>query len=135
MRKRSILLTLLAMALLGAGVSAAAAGAAAQKDPLGGNKKTLGEELARNPKLVAKLQPLLPQGMEIQVAAKDFKKMEVFAAALHAARNIGIPFEQIKARMILMDNLAKVIHTLDPTADAKAEARKAEAQAKEDLKG
>jgi hypothetical protein len=132
MRIRSILLTILVISLLGATLAAAAG--AAQKDPLGGNKKTLGEELSRNPKLVAKLQPLLPKGMDIQAAAKDFKKMEVFAAALHAARNTGIPFDQIKARMILMDNLAKVIHTLDPTVDAKAEAKKAEAQAKEDLK-
>jgi hypothetical protein len=126
---RFILLTLFGVALLGTTVPAAP-----QKDPLGGNKKTLGEELARNPKLVAKLQPLLPKGVDIQAAAKDFKKIEVFAAALHAARNTGIPFEQIKARMILMDNLAKVVHTLDPTVDAKAEAKKAENQAKEDLK-
>ncbi len=132
MRLRFTLVALFAVTLLGAMVPAAAA--TPQKDPLGGNKKTLGEELVRNPKLVAKLQPLLPQGMDIQAAAKDFKKMEVFAAALHAARNTGIPFDQIKARMILMDNLSKVIHTLDPTVDAKAEAKKAEAQAKEDLK-
>jgi hypothetical protein len=108
---------------------------AAQKDPLGGNKRTLGEELAHNPKVTAKLEPMLPKGMDIQTAAQGFKKLDDFAAALHAAQNIGIPFVQLKARVISGDTLVKAIHFLDPAADAKAEAKKAEDQAKQDLKG
>jgi hypothetical protein len=107
----------------------------AQKDPLGGNKRTLGEELAHNPKLTAKLEPLLPKGMDIQTAAGGFKKLDEFASALHAAQNIGVPFVQLKARMISGDTLVKAIHFLDPTADSKAETKKAEDQAKQDLKG
>lgn len=130
MKVRLLFVTFIVIVFLGA----AGAAATPQKDPLGGGKKTLGEELARNPKLMAKLQPLLPQGMDILAAAKGFKKLDDFAAALHVARNIGIPFDQIKARMIAGDKLVKVIRALDPTADAKAEAKKAENQAKEDLK-
>lgn len=130
MRARSFFLTLLAVLFF----AAHALPAAPQKDPLGGGKKTLGEELARNPKLTAKLQPLLPQGMDIAAAAKDFKKIEQFASALPAARNLSISFDLIKARMIAGDSLVKAIRTLDPTVDAKAEAKKAQDQAKEDLK-
>jgi hypothetical protein len=108
---------------------------AAQKDPLGGNKRTLGEELAHNPKLTAKLEPLLPKGMDIQMAADGFKKLDDFTSALHAAQNAGIPFVQLKARVISGDTLLKAIHFLDPTADAKAVVKKAEDQAKQDLKG
>jgi hypothetical protein len=129
-RAKFLLLTLLALFLLGAGTSLAEP----QKDPLGGGKKTLGEELARNPKLTAKLQPLLPEGMDIAAAAKGFKKIEQFASALHAALNLRIPFDHIKARMIAGDNLVKAIRALDPTVDAKAEAKKAEDQAREDIK-
>jgi hypothetical protein len=128
----SLIAVMAGVLALGAALTAQGA---AQQDPLGGNKRTLGEELAHNPKLTAKLEPLLPKGMDIETAANGFKKLDDFVSALHAAQNIGVPFVQLKARIISGDTLVKAIHFLDPTADSKAEAKKAEDQAKQELKG
>ncbi len=95
----------------------------------------MGEELARNPKIAAKLKPLLPEGADIDAAAKGFKKLEDFATALHVAQNLKIAFSLVKAKMIAGEKTERVIRDLDPTVNAKAEARKAENQAKEDMKG
>ena len=63
---------------------------------------------------------------------------------MHVSRNLGIPFDQLKARMV--DNptlqesgdspvsLGKAIKELRPEADATSEVKKAERQAKEEIK-
>jgi len=55
---------------------------------------------------------------------------------VHVAHNLGIPFNDLKAKLTGPDgeSLGKAIHDLKPDADAKAEARKGKKQADEDMK-
>lgn len=101
-----------------------------------GGKKTVGEQLARDSRLSSKLQGLLPANTNIQDAAKGFKDRGQFIAALHVSRNLNIPFDQLKMKMTGKPpmSLGKAIHELYPNADAKAETKKAEHQAKKDIK-
>jgi hypothetical protein len=51
--------------------------------------------LEHNPKLGSKLQPLLSD-MAPQDAAKGYKAIDDFLAAVHAAHDVGVPFSQFK---------------------------------------
>jgi hypothetical protein len=53
----------------------------------------------KNPKLEARLLPLLPAGMNIPDASQGFKNWGQFVAAVHVSNNLGIPFADLKARM------------------------------------
>ena len=60
-------------------------------------------------------------------------------AAAHVSHNLNIPFDQLKAKMTGPDreSLGKAIHNLKPDLDlriAEAEAKKAEKQAKDEIK-
>jgi len=95
-------------------------------------------EIAGNPALNTKLQPLLPTGTTIDDASSGFKNVGQFVAAVHVSNNLGIPFDQLKAKMV-SDNasLGDAIHALKPAQtkdEVNAEVKKAEAQAKEDTK-
>jgi hypothetical protein len=89
-----------------------------------------------NPALVARLQPLLPPGMALATAATGFKNEGQFVAALHVARNLNIPFTQLKAEMNGADHhsLGQAIHDLQPTANVKSAVKTAEHEAKADIK-
>lgn len=99
------------------------------------NKKTPGELLTQNTKLASRLQGLLPQGTNLQDAAKGFKNLGQFVAAVHVSHNLGIPFDQLKATMTgpPPKSLGEAIHELKPDANANAEAKKANKQAKKDM--
>lgn len=101
-----------------------------------GKKKTVSELLAQNTKLASKLQALLPEGTDLQQAASGFKNLGQFVAAAHVSHNLNIPFDQLKATMIgpPSKSLGQAIHELNPNVDAKAEAKKANKQAKADTK-
>lgn len=94
------------------------------------------QRIAANPALVARLQALLPAGMTVESAATGFKNEGQFIAALHVSHNLNIPFAQLKAEMTGTDHdsLGQAIHTLQPTADAKAAAKTAEQEARADIK-
>jgi hypothetical protein len=96
---------------------------------------SLSAKLAKNPQLASKLQALLPPGTNLQTAAQGFKNLGQFVAAVHVSKNLGIPFDQLKAAMIgpPKESLGKAIHQLAPTADAKAALKTAEKQAHQDL--
>jgi hypothetical protein len=93
--------------------------------------------LSSDTKLASTLQkrlgPLLPSGMSLTDAASGFKNLGQFIAALHVSHNIGIPFEDLKSEMMSGHSLGKTIKELKPEADSKAEANKANKQAKEDM--
>src|SRR5262249_28006584 len=97
--------------------------------------KSISQKLAANPKLDSKLQSLLPAGTNLQTAASGFKNLGQFVSAVHVSHNLGIPFDQLKAKMVgpPSESLGKAIHDLKPTANAKAETKKAESEAHEDL--
>jgi hypothetical protein len=89
------------------------------------------------PQLVTKLQPLLPPGTDMQVAATGFKNLGEFVAAVHVSHNLNIPFDQLKLRMTGTEpkSLGQAIKELKPSANAEAEVKRAEAQAKKDEGG
>jgi hypothetical protein len=53
----------------------------------------------RNQSLEARLQPLLPSGMSASDASKGFRNWGRFVAAVHASRNLNIPFQSLKLKM------------------------------------
>jgi hypothetical protein len=90
--------------------------------------------MPKNPKLVAKLQGLLPAGMTVEQAADGFKNQGQFIAALHVSNNLGIPFEDLKASMVTDGmSLGSSIQALKPTSDATTETERANKQARADL--
>lgn len=96
----------------------------------------IAQHISSHPQLESRLQPLLPSNMTIADAAKGFKNEGQFIAALHVSHNLNIPFAQLKAEMTEKhpDSLGQAIQDLRPGVNAKTEARRAESEAKEDLK-
>ena len=93
--------------------------------------------LDRNQYLSSILKPMLPARTTMTDAAAGFKKQKDFIAALHASRNLGISFNEIKSRMTaehrmsLNDALREIRPEMTKNL-AKAEAHKGEEQAKDD---
>jgi hypothetical protein len=99
-----------------------------------GNPVPFINRIDANPALVAKLTPLLPSGVTLDAAAKGFRNEGQFIAALHAAKDLGISFTDLKNEMITgHDSLGQAIHDLKPTADAKGSAKTAEGEARADI--
>jgi hypothetical protein len=106
---------------------------------------TVSDRLEKNTKLSSNLEKLLPAGMTAQTACAEFRNLGQCVAAVHVSHNLGIPFADLKGKMIGTAatatsaatkpmSLGGAIQALAPTADAKQEAKKANAQAKEDMK-
>lgn len=95
--------------------------------------------LADNQNLSSRLQPLLPANTNLQTAAAGFKNQGQFIAALHIAKNLDIPFNQLKADMTPPtghDSLGQAIHALRPDLTSKTvsqNVKRAEHQAKTDV--
>ena len=53
----------------------------------------------KNPRLEARLQPMLPAGMTVQDASQGFKNWGQFVAAVHVSNNLGLDFNAVKAAM------------------------------------
>ncbi len=86
------------------------------------------------PRLHAKLKPVLNRGARMEVAAEGFRSAEQFATVAHAARNTGVPFMVLKDRVVNDGRtLADAIHESKPEIDAKAEVARAQEAAKSDL--
>jgi hypothetical protein len=95
-------------------------------------------EITENPGLAFKVQPLLPQGTTLEAASNGFKNPGQFVAALHVSENLGISFNQLKDKIVTDKNsLGDAIQALKPTVtkdQVNAEVKKAESQAKDDMK-
>jgi hypothetical protein len=98
-------------------------------------QSSVSTRLSSNTKLAGKLQSLLPPGTDLQTAASGFKNLGQFVAAVHVSHNLGIPFDQLKAKMQgpPTESLGKAIHQLKPDANAKAESKTAESEAHQDM--
>ena len=98
-------------------------------------ESSVSDHLQDNTKLASKLQSLLPQGTNLQQAAQGFKNLGQFVAAVHVAHNLGIPFDQLKAKLMgpPTESLGKAIHSLKPDVKSSAEAKKGQKQAKQDM--
>jgi hypothetical protein len=110
------------------------------EDSKGGNFLA---RIERNPELSQKLQALLPKSgpnSKLAGAAMGFKTEGQFIAALHAAKELGIPFDQLKMEIMSTNppmKLGQAIHALKPNLTEKEIDKvtdKAEKEAKEDEK-
>jgi hypothetical protein len=97
------------------------------------DKKTAGELLKQNTKLSSNLQGLLPNGTNVQDAAKGFDHLGEFVSAVHVSHNLGIPFDQLKTELMNGSSLGQAIHKFKRNVDARQEAIKANQQALDDL--
>jgi hypothetical protein len=91
-----------------------------------------------NPALKAKVTSAL-NGMDLKTALTGFKNDGQFMAAVNVSKNLGIPFADLKAKMMgpPHESLGQAIHALKPgiTEDAaKKDAETAEKEAKLTLK-
>lgn len=98
----------------------------------------ISDQLADNTKLSSKLLSFFPQGTtlaQLQQDAQGFKNLGQFVAAVHVSHNLGIPFDQLKAKMIgpPTESLGKAIHALKPDANSTQESKNATKQAKQDI--
>jgi hypothetical protein len=105
-------------------------------------------------KLTSKLQMqgLLPANADLRDTCSAIRGLDNCVAALHAGHNLGLDFNCLKSDLTGVHtatdmssckstrgnkamSLSKAIHVLKPDADSKAEAKNAEKQAHDDLKG
>ena len=90
--------------------------------------------LPKNPQLVARLQALLPGDMSVEQAAHGFASQDDFVATVHASRNLGVSFRDLKARIVTDEmDLGQAIHALKPKANVRRELKRARKQAEADL--
>lgn len=92
--------------------------------------------LSHNTAIAGKIKTLT--GEDAQTACGGFKNVGQCVSAAHVAKNLDIPggFDALKAKVTGTGavSLGKAISGLAPKADAKAEAKKANKQASDDLK-
>jgi hypothetical protein len=108
---------------------------------------------ALNPtsKLSGNLQELLPTGIKPQEVCANFTHLGPCVAAIHVSHNLGIDINSLVCDMTLKPigsntcpqgtasgtkgmSLGGAIQALDPDADSKSEAKKANREAKQDIK-
>jgi len=92
--------------------------------------------LSHNTAIAGKIQALT--GQDAQAACAGFKNLGQCVAAAHAAKNLAIPggFDALKGKVTGSDavSLGKAIEELSPQTNGKAEAKRANKQASDDLK-
>jgi hypothetical protein len=58
------------------------------------------QKLQKNTNLASKLQSRLPAGTDLNTAAAGFRNLGQFVAAVNVSNNLGIPFSELKTRMV-----------------------------------
>jgi hypothetical protein len=85
------------------------------------------QKLARNTNLAAKLQVRLPAGTNLLTASSGFRNLGQFVAAVNVSNNLGIPFAQLKTRMVDdRMSLGQSIQALRPSVDSQFVVKRAE---------
>lgn len=89
------------------------------------------QKLQRNTNLASKLQSRLPAGTDLTLASAGFRNLGQFVAAVNVSNNLGIPFWQLKTRMVDRGmSLGQAIQDARPrTTDTIVVARRAETDA------
>jgi hypothetical protein len=100
------------------------------------SRLSISGRISSSTQLNAKVQALLPSGMTLNQASKGFTSERQFLAALHASKDLNIPFAQMKSEMTGgdHDSLTRAIQELKPAADATTAARAAQAEAAADIR-
>ena len=89
------------------------------------------EKLQKNTNLAAKLTARLPAGTDLMAASAGFRNLGQFVAAVNVSSNLGIPFDQLKTKMVTDGkSLGQAIQALKPVASATVEAQHAEYDAR-----
>lgn len=71
-----------------------------------------------NPELERRIGFLLPAGLSVRQAATGFGDQGQFVSAVHVSRNLGIPFDQLKSKVVDQRlSLGQAIQSLRPDAD------------------
>jgi hypothetical protein len=96
----------------------------------------IARKISSHPQLAAKVAALLPAGLTLNQTSKGFKNQGQFLAALHASKDLSIPFAQLKAEMTGKDHdsLGVAIHELKPAVNARTAAKTADQEADADVK-
>lgn len=78
--------------------------------------------MRQNTALASSVQPLLPKGADVTQAAAGFQNTTQFMTTVHAAHNMNIPFDQLKARTTGKGHVSldKAARQLRPDLDEKA---------------
>jgi len=111
-----------------------------------GSEQSVTQKLTDNTKLADRISKLT--GMSATSACQGFKNLGQCVAAAHVAKNLDIPggFTALKDKMLGISpnetstatskpmSLGKAIQALDPSANVKAETKKAKQQADQDAK-
>jgi hypothetical protein len=95
--------------------------------------KTFSNHLAEDKNLSSKLASLLPADTNLQDASAGFKNLGQFVAAVHVSKNLGIPFTDLKAKMMDGQSIGMAVKFLSLKSDADTEAKRAQKQAESDL--
>ncbi len=110
------------------------------------HQPTVNDILTKNSAISGKIQTLT--GMSATQACAGFKNLGQCVAAAHVSKNLRISFDCLKSDMTgtapqgtscpagtgtKSMSLGKAIQTLDPTADQKAESKKGQTEAKQDM--
>ena len=66
--------------------------------------------------------------------AEGFKNLGDFVSTAHVSHNLGIPFGDLKTRMMSGQKLGDAIHQLKPDVNYREEEKKAREQARKDLR-
>ena len=89
---------------------------------------------ASEPRLQARLKPVLNRGAKMEVASEGFRSAEEFATVAHAAHNTNVPFMLLKHRVVTEGrSLEDAIRESKPGMDAKAEVQRARDAARSDV--
>jgi len=89
------------------------------------------EALHKNPRLAESMSELLP-GQDLDAASSGFRNLGQFVAAAQASKNTGVPFNELKTRMVDRDmSLGQALKDARPALDGPAEAQKAEKAARD----
>lgn len=85
------------------------------------------QKLQKNTNLANKLGSRLPSGTDLIEAAAGFRNLGQFVAAVNVSNNLGIPFADLKVKMVDEHlSLGQSIQALKPAASGTIEARRAE---------
>ncbi len=97
------------------------------------SRRSVDDLLAQNTKLASQIKDLT--GTSAQQACEGFRNLGECVAAAHVSKNLAIGFDTLRSKMTGSgaESLGKAIQDLKPEANAKAEARKAQGQAKADI--
>jgi len=88
------------------------------------------QKLQKNTNLADKLRTRLPANTDLMDAAKGFRNLGQFVAAVNVSNNLGLDFTQLKTRMVDDGmSLGQAIQTEKKTVDVETEVHRAETQA------